>query len=62
MIDDFKNFEITIYDLNLRFNFDKEKYEYIWNLCEQNKNYLMLKNITEKLNRLSNIAMFSNEE
>ncbi len=52
MINDFDNFDSVIYDLNLRFQFDEEKYKYIWNLCEQNKMYLMIKNITEKLNNL----------
>lgn len=50
MIDEFNDLESLQFDLNIKFKFNKEKYEYIWNLCEQNKIYLMLKNITEKLN------------
>lgn len=54
-IDDFTNFEDTVYTLDLRFQFGKEKYEYIWNMFKEVKLYLMLKNITEKLNKESYI-------
>lgn len=50
MTEKFYNFETTIYDLDMMFHFSTEKYQFIWELCERNKIYLMLKNITEKLN------------
>lgn len=52
ILDDFNDYETVIYFLDIKFKFNKEKYSFIWELCEQNKTYLMLKNITETLNYL----------
>ena len=49
MLFNFNSLDVSLYDLNIRFHFTKDKYEYIWKLCEENKIYLMLKNITERL-------------
>lgn len=49
MIVDFNDLDTALYDLDLRFQFSREKYEFIWNLCEKNKMYLMMKQITELL-------------
>ena len=51
MIEEFHDFETMISDFNLKFDLEIEKYQYIWNLCEENKTYLMLKNIQETLNK-----------
>lgn len=47
IIFDFNNFETALYDLDLRFQFSKEKYQFIWDLFEKNKLYLMMKQIIE---------------
>lgn len=49
MIDEFHDFETAISDYNFRFDLETEKYQFIWNLCEENRIYLMLKNIQETL-------------
>lgn len=52
IIDDFLDFDTSIYILDIKFQFSNEKYKYIWELCEKNKMYLMLKNITEQVDHL----------
>lgn len=50
MILDFNDLDTALYyDLHLRFEFSKEKYQIIWDLCEKNKLYLMMKQITESI-------------
>lgn len=51
MIGDFYDYKTTTHDFKMKFGFEEEKYKYIWDLCEKNKVYLMLKNITEKLDK-----------
>jgi len=54
MIIDFNDLDTAIYDLDLRFQFGREKYQFIWNLCEKNKQYLMMKQIINSLNSKNN--------
>ena len=52
MIQHFNDYTTTIYIMDIKFHFEEEKYKYIWELCEKDKIYLMLKNITETLDDL----------
>lgn len=52
MVDEFYDFDTAIYILDIKFQFSKEKYQYIWELCEKNKMYLMLKNLTEMVDEI----------
>ena len=50
MINAFESTTTAFSDAKMRFDFTKAQFDFIWKLCERDKMYLMLKNITEKLN------------
>lgn len=58
VVTDFNNYETVIFDLDYKLEFSNEKYQYIWYLCEKNKMYLIMKNLTEKITELYDDQMF----
>ncbi len=53
MINAFESTTTAFSDAKMRFDFTKAQFDFIWKLCERDKMYLMLKNITEKLNNIN---------
>ena len=53
MINAFESTTTAFSDAKMRFDFAKAQFDFIWKLCERDKMYLMLKNITEKLNNIN---------
>ena len=51
MIDDFENPSTAFLETRMKFDFTQQQFNFIWSLCEKNKIFLMLKNITEKLEK-----------
>lgn len=51
MIDQFDNTTVAFLETKIKFDFTERQFDFVWNLCEKNKKYLMLKNITEKLDK-----------
>lgn len=52
VINDFEDFNMAFLEAKIRFEFSDYQFKFIWDLCEKNKIYLMLKNITEKIDKI----------